>query len=70
MGSVRSASVADGNNARVTALFLKAAKYTSYTALTSGVRAGSTTKPMTERFQGSQMSITEGTGDVLDQIVF
>lgn len=45
-GFVKSSSVADGKNARVTALSLKAAKYASYTALMSVTSAGSTTKPM------------------------
>jgi hypothetical protein len=44
--SVISAAVADGKSALVTALSLKAAKYTSYTALISFTNAGSTTKPM------------------------
>ena len=47
-GSVISAAVADGKSALVTALSWKAAKYTSYTALMSFTKAGSTTKPMME----------------------
>jgi len=45
-GFVKSSTVAEGNKALVIALSLKAAKYTSYTALISAGRAGSTTKPI------------------------
>jgi hypothetical protein len=56
-GFVISSSVAEGKNARVTALSLKAAKYASYTSGMSATNAGSITKPM--------MVIQEVDGDIL-----